>query len=132
MTGTLVVLVIVLIVRLLAAPFVLAATFFLARRNGQSVKTVSWSPTRGYITEFSPRRSCRAETEKPDGRPRRNSSSAGGHRRVYGHRAPLRLHRRDGARTYGPSIARLLSASGNKASRAYGYASRRRKELIVS
>ena len=52
MTGTLVVLVITLIVELLVVLVALAASFFLANRNGQRVKSMSWSPIHGYTAEF--------------------------------------------------------------------------------
>lgn len=52
MAGTLVVLVLVLVVRLLVALLALVATSRLARRNGQRVKSMSWSSLRGYTAEF--------------------------------------------------------------------------------
>ncbi len=52
MTGTLVVLVITLIIELLVVLVALAATFFLANRNGQRMKSMSWSPVHGYTAEF--------------------------------------------------------------------------------
>ncbi|MCA1707901.1 MAG: hypothetical protein LC808_33350 [Actinobacteria bacterium] len=52
MTGTLVVLVIGLIVPLLVRLVALAATFFLAKRNGQRLKSMSWSPVHGFTAEF--------------------------------------------------------------------------------
>jgi hypothetical protein len=54
MAGTIVVLVIMLVVRLLAPLVALAATFVLARWNGQRLKSMSWSPFRGYTAEFFP------------------------------------------------------------------------------
>lgn len=54
MTGTLAVLVILLIVRLLVGVLALVATFALAKRNGQTVKAMSWSPTRGFAAKFFP------------------------------------------------------------------------------
>ena len=51
MTGTLVVLVIMLIAQLSVKLLALAATLFLARRNGLTVKSMSWS-FRGYTAEF--------------------------------------------------------------------------------
>jgi hypothetical protein len=56
MTGTVAVLVVVLIVRLLVGVLAMAATFILAKRNGQSVKAMSWSPTRGFAAKFFPPR----------------------------------------------------------------------------
>lgn len=53
MAGTLVVLVLVLVVRLLLWLVALAATSRLARRNGQQLKAMSWSFLRGYSAEFS-------------------------------------------------------------------------------
>jgi hypothetical protein len=54
MTGTLIVLVITLIVYLLVELLALVATFFLAKRNGQRLKAMSWSPVHGYTAEFFP------------------------------------------------------------------------------
>jgi hypothetical protein len=55
MAGTVAVLVFLLIVRLLVGVLALVATFALAKRNGQSVKAMSWSSTRGYTAAFFPR-----------------------------------------------------------------------------
>ena len=52
MIGTLVVLVITLIAYLLVTLLALVATFFLAWRGGQHVKSMSWSPIHGYTAEF--------------------------------------------------------------------------------
>ena len=51
MTGALVVLVVTLFAQLGVKVIALAATFFLARRNGQRLKSMSWS-LRGYTAEF--------------------------------------------------------------------------------
>jgi hypothetical protein len=51
MASTLVVLVVVLAAQLVVKLTALAATFFLARRNGYRLKSMSWS-YRGYTAEF--------------------------------------------------------------------------------
>jgi hypothetical protein len=51
MAGTLVVLVVMLVAQLSVKIVALAATFFLTRRNGYRVKSMSWS-LRGYTAEF--------------------------------------------------------------------------------
>lgn len=51
MSSTLVVLVVVLLAYLSASNLALAATLFLARRDGQRLKSMSWS-LRGYTAEF--------------------------------------------------------------------------------
>lgn len=51
MSGTLVVLVVVLLAQLSVKIIALAATFFLASRNGYRLKSMSWS-LRGYTAEF--------------------------------------------------------------------------------
>ena len=52
MTSTVIVLVIVLISRLLIWIVALAATSQLAKRNGQKLKSMSWSFRHGYTAEF--------------------------------------------------------------------------------
>jgi hypothetical protein len=54
MASAVVVLGIMLIVRLLVSLIALAATCVLARWNGQSLKSMSWSLLRGYTAEFFP------------------------------------------------------------------------------
>lgn len=51
MPGMLVVLVVMLLAHLGVRIIALAATFHLARRNGQRLKSMSWS-LRGYTAEF--------------------------------------------------------------------------------
>lgn len=51
MSSTLVVLVVGLLAYLSASILALAATLFLARREGQRLKSMSWS-LRGYTAEF--------------------------------------------------------------------------------
>lgn len=51
MSSTLVVLVVVLVAHLTVSILELAATLFLARRDGQRVKSMSWS-LREYTAEF--------------------------------------------------------------------------------
>ena len=51
MTGTLVVLVVVLFVQLIVKLVALAATFLLAKRNGERLKSMSWL-LHGYTAEF--------------------------------------------------------------------------------
>ena len=54
MTGTLVVLVVMLLAQLSVKVVALAATLLLARRNGYRLKSMSWS-FRGYTAEFHDR-----------------------------------------------------------------------------
>lgn len=54
MTGTLGVLVIILIVRLLVPLVALAASSFVARRDGQYLKSMRWPSIHGYTAEFFP------------------------------------------------------------------------------
>jgi hypothetical protein len=54
MASTLAVLVVLLIVHLVAMFAFLAACFWLARRNGQDLKSVSLSPCRTLSAEFYP------------------------------------------------------------------------------
>ena len=54
MTGTLLVLVVMLIIRLLVVLVALVAHFSLARRKGQCLKSMSWSLCHGYTAEFFP------------------------------------------------------------------------------
>ena len=51
MASTLVVLVVMLLAQLGVTIIALAATFYLARRNDQRLKSMSWS-LRGYTAEF--------------------------------------------------------------------------------
>lgn len=55
MTSTLVVLVILPVVRFLLWRIALAACSNQAKRNGQSLKSMGWSFSRGYTAEFYPR-----------------------------------------------------------------------------
>lgn len=52
MTGTEIVLVIVLAVRILASLLTMLTAVVLAWRNGQRLRSVSWSPIRGFTAEF--------------------------------------------------------------------------------
>ena len=63
MTGTVIVLVILLISRLLTWILGLVATSQLAKRNGQALKSMSWSFRHGYTAEFFKPKNHRAETE---------------------------------------------------------------------
>jgi hypothetical protein len=61
MTSTVLVLVILLMCLLLACIVALAATFQLARRNGQAVKSMSFSPRHGITAVFFRPKNHRAE-----------------------------------------------------------------------
>jgi hypothetical protein len=61
MASTLIVLVMLLICRLLAWLVALVATSWLARRNGQALKKMSWSFIHGYTAEFFQEKGHRAE-----------------------------------------------------------------------
>jgi hypothetical protein len=63
MTGTVIVLVILLICRLLIWLVALAATSELAKRNGQALKSMSWSFRHGYTAEFFKPKNHRAESK---------------------------------------------------------------------
>jgi hypothetical protein len=63
MAGTIIVLVITLVVHLLVAVAAQVATFFLARRNGQHVKSTSWSPVHGFTAAFFEPKDRSAETD---------------------------------------------------------------------
>ena len=52
MTGTILVLFIVLIIHLLAFISLVVIASMLAKRSGQQIKMVSWSPTHGFTAEF--------------------------------------------------------------------------------
>ncbi len=52
MASTVIVLVLLLICRLLAPLLALVATSLLAKRNGQALKSMSWSSRHGYTAEF--------------------------------------------------------------------------------
>jgi hypothetical protein len=63
MTGTVIVLVIWLISGLLTWPIALVATSQLAKRNGQALRSMSWSFRRGFTAEFFKPKGYRADKQ---------------------------------------------------------------------
>ena len=62
MVGTMLVLAIMLICRLLGLLAAVVATSLLAKRTGQAVKSMSWSFRHGYTAEFFEPKDVRADT----------------------------------------------------------------------
>ena len=64
MAGTLAVLALLLISRLLLPLLALVVTSLLARHSGQHLKSMSWSSVHGYTAEFFEPEEPRADTHK--------------------------------------------------------------------
>jgi hypothetical protein len=62
MTSTIIVLVFFLVGGLLGSIVLLAATSRLAKRNGQELKSMSWSLRHGYAAEFFKSKDHRGDT----------------------------------------------------------------------